>query len=125
MRPVAIAIEGDWELRNSCTTPGSLKEQFTVELEAGASQLQVREERTLESLQATVDIVDGCAEQSLPKPGEHGVPPAPMKKRHCTRHEPAAPGRKSAALNEVIALAQLINEARDLQEIVAAVGITQ
>jgi hypothetical protein len=59
---MAIAIEGDWELRNSCTTLGSLKEQFTVELEAGASQVELRKKRTLESLEAAVDIMDAGAE---------------------------------------------------------------
>src|SRR4029450_1834349 len=46
-----------------------------------------------------------------------------MEKRHGARHHGPAAGRESAALDEIVSFAELLEEPADLEEVVGVVGV--
>src|ERR1051325_2172338 len=56
--------------------------------------------------------------------GKHRVSPPPMQKRHRSRQDLTTTGWKPAALNKIIAFSQFFGETRNLEKIIAIIGIS-
>src|SRR6185369_15519229 len=69
-----------------------------------------------------VDVAHRGPEPGPQQPGEDRVPPA-VQGGHGTRQDPPAAALQPAALDQVVALPQLGDELRQLEEVVAVVGV--
>src|SRR5690606_23268586 len=73
-----------------------------------------------EAADAAVKVAARCLEEQAPDESEDRVAEVLVKERHRARLDTAA---EAVAHDEVVALAELVEEARDLAEVVAHVGV--
>src|SRR5689334_1806644 len=76
-----------------------------------------------EAAHPAVHVADRRIEPTAGQPREHWIPPPAMQKWHRAGKEGSAARRKSASLREIVTLAQLLEKAWDLTEIVAVVRV--
>ena len=76
-----------------------------------------------EAAQPAVDVVHRRAEPAPHEHREHRVAPPAVQEGHRAGEDRAAAGRQAAPLHERVAGAQLLDELRDLAEVVAVVGV--
>ena len=80
-------------------------------------------ERLGEAAHAAVDVVDRRAEPAARHAREHRVAEPAVQARHRAGQHASAARLQPAALHEVVALAQPLDELRHLAEVVAVVGV--
>jgi hypothetical protein len=100
-----------------------LDDHLGRELHPGATLIELLVMLLREPTHAAVDIVDRRPEPRPCERREHRVAPAAVEERHRSGHNAPAAAFQSATLHKGMALAQLAHELRELEEVVAVVGI--
>src|SRR5205814_7896068 len=100
-----------------------LDDHFGGEFHSGAALVEAVVEIFAEGAQAAVDIVYGRAEPPAGEEGEHGVAPPAVEEGHCAGEDGSAACGEAAALHEVEAFAEFVDEFGYFQDIVAVVGV--
>src|SRR6185437_2914481 len=111
-----IDVEGDRHFGDLCADQARLDDHLGGELHSGAALTEALVVGAREAPQAAVDVLDWRVKPAAGEPREHRVPPPAVEKGHGARHDLPAAGREPAALHQVVALAELGEEGRNLAE---------
>ncbi len=117
-------MEGDRHFGKPSPCQACLDDHLGRELHAGAALAELSRQLPPESAQAAVDVVDRSPEPPAPQPGENRIPEPAVEPGHRTGQNTPPSGGQTAALDDLEALPQLFDEARNLPEVVAGVRIT-
>ena len=117
-------MQGDRNLRDVCVTETRADDHLGRELHAGALLIEFEIVPLGKAAQTAVDVVDRGLEPPSGKAGEERVADVPVRERHGTWRNGSTSTGKTAPLNEVVACAQRCHELRDLEEVVAVVGVS-
>ena len=120
----AVGVERDRDLGGVGAAQGRLDDHLGGEFHSGTALFELFVMRFGEAAHAAIDVVNRTLEPSARQARrKSGIAEPSMQHRHRAGHDGATPGRETAALDQVVALAQFFQKAGNLAEVITAVGI--
>src|SRR3954454_20333695 len=123
VRPAPVWVQRHGDLRDPRRLQARLYDHLGRELHARAALAETLVVLFREGTHPAVDVGDRGAEPRSSHRGEHRIAPAPVQRRHGPGEHVAAAALEPGSLYEVVSLAQFLDEARDLVEVVRVVGV--
>ena len=119
----AVGPQRDRHLADARAGERRLDDHLRGVLHPGAAEVEVARQVGAERAHAAVDVVDRHPEPASGEPGEHRVAPHAVQERHGAGPDGAAARGKPAPLHQLGAVAQRRQEAMQLGEVVAVIGV--